>query len=69
MQRNDCSTSSITSLTQPFSQIGQVLSRHVCYVFTLVSLLFFTSLMQPFLLSERFSLRRSFREYQCLQEA
>ena len=24
MQRNDCSTSSITSFTQPFSQTGQV---------------------------------------------
>ena len=45
------------------------LSRHVLYVFTLVSCLIFTSLMQPLLLSQHFLLWCSFTEQQCLQEA
>ena len=45
------------------------LSHHIQYVFTLVSLLVFTSLMQPFLLGQHFLLWRNFREEQSLQEA
>ena len=44
------------------------LSRHVFHVFTLVPLSF-TSVMQPFLLSQRFLLWCSFSEQQCVQEA
>ena len=44
------------------------LSCHVLYVFTLVSLLVFTNLVQPFLLSQHFLLWCSFRKKQCLQE-
>ena len=46
-----------------------ILSRHVLYMFALDSLLVFTRLVQPFLLSQHFLLWRSFRKQQYLQEA